>query len=192
MSTSGIHPGTRIHFGAYPVVFLLVAVPGLVQAQDSVYENWACQRCLSAAGWEFDIDGGPAYVTDDAFRFGDYTGLDEQGFSLFGDIFARYWGEDASYLLFEGYTRGQDSSALFFRGGKQSVYEVRASYQSIPRRVFDTTVTPYRGTGTGQLTLPPNWVRAPTTQQMTALASLTSIPYTSSFAQRQARTRHPT
>jgi MtrB/PioB family decaheme-associated outer membrane protein len=48
---------------------------------------------------------------------------------------------------------------------------LRASYQSIPRRVFDTTVTPYLGNGTAQLTLPSNWVRAPTTGQMTALAA---------------------
>ena len=67
--------------------------------------------------------------------------------------------------------RGDKSNALFLKGGKQSLYELRASYQAIPRRIFDTTVTPYLGSSTDTLTLPTNWVRAPTTQQMTALQS---------------------
>jgi len=120
-------------------------------------------------GWEWDIEGGPAYLADDAFRFGDYTGLDEKGVYLFGDVFGRFWGEDASYMIFEGYMRGIDSSALFFKGGKQSKYEVRASYQAIPRRFFAETVTPY--SGVASLILPGNWVRAPSTQQMTELSN---------------------
>ena len=32
--------------------------------------------------------------------------------------------------------------AIFVEGGKQNLYEVRASYQGIPRRIFDTTATP--------------------------------------------------
>ena len=48
---------------------------------------------------------------------------------------------------------------------------MRASYKAIPRRIFDSTVTPYSGNGTDNLTLPSDWVRAPTTQQMTALDS---------------------
>jgi MtrB/PioB family decaheme-associated outer membrane protein len=163
--------GKRIRCGFYPAVLLLGAMTGAGQAEEAGERGWACRSCPSAEGWELDIDLGPAYVNDDAFRFGDYTGLDEKGWNLFGDLFGRYWSDDASYMVFEGYSRGPDSNALFVKGGKQSLYELRASYQSIPRRIFDTTVTPYGGNGTSQLTLPPSWVRAPTTQQMTALAS---------------------
>jgi MtrB/PioB family decaheme-associated outer membrane protein len=149
----------------------MIASTGITPAAESVSNSWNCRNCPSGEGWDVDIDLGPAYVGDDAFRFGDYTGLDEKGWSLFGDVFGTYRDDDANYLVFEGYSRGENASALFLKGGKQSLYELRASYQGIPRRVFDTTVTPYLGNGTNTLTLPPAWVRAPTTQQMTALAA---------------------
>ena len=170
----------RIRYGLYPALALLIVLPAMAQADESSFgeqslggrtpAGWACQKCLPATGWELDVEGGPAYVNDDAFRFGDYTGLDEAGVYLFGDIFGRYRDEDANYLIFEGYARGADANALFIKGGKQSLYELRASYQTIPRRFFDSTVTPYAGNGSDGLTLPQNWVRAPTTGQMTALA----------------------
>ena len=53
--------------------------------------------------------------------------------------------------------------------GVRGAWEVRAGYQAIPRRFFETTVTPYLGSGTGVLTLPETWVRAPTTAGMSAL-----------------------
>jgi MtrB/PioB family decaheme-associated outer membrane protein len=150
---------------------ILLALSGLPVAafsQDAPSLDWPCESCALSDGWEWDIEVGPAYLADDAFRYGDYTGLDEKGVYLFGDVFGRFWGEGASYMTFEGYMRGIDSSALFFRGGKQSKYEVRASYQSIPRRFFNETVTPY--SGVASLALPSNWVRAPSTQQMTELS----------------------
>ena len=88
---------------------------------DPAPRDWTCEVCLSAAGWELDIEGGPAYVNEDAYRFGDGTGLDrERRLYLFGDVFGRYWNEDAGYMQFEGYLRGQDATAIFFKGGKQS------------------------------------------------------------------------
>ena len=160
-------------FRSGAVLFALAGLPGLALAQDSPPENWNCESCPLSAGWEWDIEGGPAYLADNAFRYGDYTGLDDKGLYLFGDVFGRYWSEDASYIVLEGYARGVDSSALFFKGGKQSRYEIRASYQAIPRRFFDTTVTPY--SGAADLNLPTDWVRAPSTQQMTELDNA-SVP----------------
>ncbi len=151
------------------LLFALAGLPVAAFSQDAPPQNWSCESCALSDGWEWDIEGGPAYLADDAFRYGDYTGLDEKGVYLFGDVFGRYWGEDASYMVFEGYLRGIDSSALFFKGGKQGKYEVRASYQAIPRRFFNETVTPY--SGTANLVLPGNWVRAPSTQQMTELSN---------------------
>ncbi len=130
-----------------------------------------CTLCPSAAGWELDIKAGPGYVSGDNFKFGDYTGLDDDGLYLFGDIFARYWGENAEFVRFEGYRLGQDSRALFIEGGKQGLYKVRTSYQGIPRRIFDTTSTPYQGSGNDTLNLPASWVRASTTQGMSQLGN---------------------
>ena len=153
------------------MLLLLIFAHSTGLAQETRRADGDCDRCVSAAGWELDVEGGPAYVDDDAFPFGNYTGFDEKGWYLLSDFFGRYWGEDASYLVLEGSLSTNDANKLFVKGGRQSLYELRASYLAIPRRLFDTTVTPYLGNGTNQLTLPPNWVRAPTTQQMTALSS---------------------
>jgi MtrB/PioB family decaheme-associated outer membrane protein len=164
MKTPGQH-GLKRYTLMLPLVFLCCAAG----AQQVNVQDRACRRCPSGDGWELDVKGGPAYVTDDAYNFGDYTGLDEDGGYLFGDVFGRYRGEDSSYATFEGFTRNSDSSAFFLKGGKQSVYELRASYQAIPRRIFNTAATPYDSNGSNSRVLPPDWVRAPTTQLMTAL-----------------------
>jgi MtrB/PioB family decaheme-associated outer membrane protein len=148
-------------------IIAIALVHGSALAQET--NAATCALCGPASGWELDIKAGPGYVFGDNFRFGDYTGLEEKGLYLFGDVFARYWGEDAEFMRIDSYRLGQDSRALFIEGGKQGVYKVRASYQGIPRKIFDTTSTPYGGNDT--LNLPTNWVRAPTTQGMTELGN---------------------
>ena len=124
---------------------------------------WACQLCSPSEGWELDILAGPGYVSDDEFKFGDYTGLDDDGWYLFGDFFARYRGEQGHHARLEGYRLGQDSRAIFIKGGKQGLFKTHMSYQGIPRRIHDDTETPYGGSGTDRLNLPAGWVRAPST-----------------------------
>jgi len=156
-------PNIRLH-----VLLALSGLPVAAFSQGTAALNWSCESCVLSDGWQWDIEAGPAFLADDAFRYGDYTGLDEDGVYVFGDVFGRFWGEDASYMIFEAYMRGIDSGALFFKGGKQSKYEVRASYQAIPRKFFTETMTPY--SGGASLVLPDNWIRAPSTQQMTELS----------------------
>jgi len=150
-------------------VIATVLVHGSAQAEGTGAP--VCELCGPVSGWELDIKAGPGYVSGDNFRFGDYTGLEDDGLYLFGDVFARYRGEDAEFVRFEGYRLGQDSRALFIEGGKQGLYKLRASYQGIPRKIFDSTSTPYNGSGNDTLNLPAGWVRAPTTQGMTQLGN---------------------
>ena len=162
----GPGPCARVSLAAGWVI--LAAVQASADEPDT--SLWACELCAPSNGWEIDVEAGPGYVSSDGFRFGDYTGLDD-GFHLLGNVFARYWGEDAHYMRLDGYRLGLDSRAFFLEGGKLSRYQVRASYQGIPRRIFDTTSTPYSGNGSDRLTLPADWVRAPSTQGMTELDS---------------------
>jgi MtrB/PioB family decaheme-associated outer membrane protein len=147
-------------------------IPGLSYAQEnSAPPGWTCSRCLAADGWELDIKAGPAYVGDDDYKFGDYTGLDDDGVYLFGDALALYRDQEGHYVNFEGFTYSSDAGAFFLEGGRQGVYELRASYQAIPRRLFDATQTPYVSATASNLSLPAAWVRAPNTQGMTALGA---------------------
>ena len=165
-----MNPSTRSGT-IYAALVLLITLARVAQAQETVNEVRDCRTCPSGAGWEVDIEGGPAYLSDDAFAFGNYTGFDQKGWYLLSDFFGRYWGENANYVVLEGSLGTPDANKLFVRGGRQSLYELRFSFVQIPRRVFDTSSTPYQGNGRDQLSLPASWVRAPTTQQMTALQS---------------------
>ncbi len=155
-------------------VFALIAMlyAGTASGQDIQESIWDCSSCPESSGWEFDVTAGPVAVFgDDLFNFGDYTGLDEEGVYVSGGLFARYWGDNAQFFNLEGYRLGLDSKAVFVEGGKQDRYAVRASYQGIPRRIFDTTATPFRESGQQELNLLNGWVRAPTTQGMTQLGN---------------------
>jgi MtrB/PioB family decaheme-associated outer membrane protein len=151
---------------------LILAFIGLTVAPPSAHpadadpSGWRCQLCAPSNGWEIDAEGGAGYVADDEFYFGDYSGLDNDGAYLGGDVFARYWSPHADQLRIEGYRLGLDSRAIRVKGGRQGLVKLRASYQGIPVRVYDTTVTPYRGNGSDSLKLPAGWVRSPTTQGM--------------------------
>jgi MtrB/PioB family decaheme-associated outer membrane protein len=149
----------------------LVVTPRPAHPGDVDTSDWDCQLCAPSNGWEIDAEAGVGYVADDEFYFGNYSGLDDDGTYLSGDLFARYWSTHGDQLRLEGYRLGQDSRAILVKGGRQSLYKLRASYQAIPVRQYDSTVTPYRGNGSDKLTLPAGWVYAPTTQGMTQLDS---------------------
>ncbi len=131
--------------------------------------GWRCDRCDQGRSWNLDLTLAPAYVADDAFRFGDYTGMDEQGGYLTGDVMANYVDERAGYLRLAGFTLSPEFTNLSVETGRQGAWELRGAYQAIPRRFFDATATPYSGNGSAFLTLPEGWVRAPTTELMTSL-----------------------
>lgn len=128
-----------------------------------------CELCGPAAGWELDAELGVGYVSDDEFHFGDYTGLDGDGPYAVGNVFGRLWTDDARYGRIEGHRLGQDSRALFLEAGRQGLYQLRASYQEIPRRINDTAATPFRNSTSERRGLPDDWVRANTTQGMSTL-----------------------
>lgn len=144
-------------------------LPGKAMA-DNDADAWNCSLCSPASGWELDLSAGPFGVFgDDLFHFGDFTGIDDTGLYGSGDLFARYRGENASFFNVEGYRLGLESSSIFAEGGQQGLFVVRASYQGIPRRLYDSTATPYRSSGNERLNLLQGWVHAPTTAGMTEL-----------------------
>lgn len=138
--------------------------------------EWQCQLCKPQYGWQFSLEGGPQYVSEDAYKFGDFTDLGDDGFNFSGEVHASYWGENANHFKLDGYRLGVDTRAVYAEGGQQGSYKIDAFYRGIPRRFYDTGATPFSGNGSDRLTLPGDWVRAPSTQDMTALdSSLKSV-----------------
>ena len=133
--------------------------------------KWKCKFCEFEEGYSGEVEIGAGYVSDSSFKFGEYNGLFEEGAYFIGNATARYRGEDAEYMDLFIRDLGLETRSLGIEGGTQGKYKLFLRYDEIPHYISDTAVTPYLGTGSNTLTLPPGWVRAPTTAGMTDLNS---------------------
>lgn len=120
------------------------------------------------------VEIGVGYVSDSSFKFGKYTGLENEG--LYGvlsfDVGGRApWdGEIASWWRATASDLGLNSREIGVEGGVQGKYRVYAGYDEIPTYRSDSASTIYNGAGPdGIQRLPGNWVPAQTTAGMTQL-----------------------
>lgn len=128
-----------------------------------------CENCPFETGMNGEVEVGVGDVSDDSFKFGDYTGLNEEGAYFIGNADLRYRGEDARYWDLTAEDLGLDSRALNVEGGRQGVYKWFLDYSELPKLLLDTSRSPFLGEGGDVLSLPPGWVPAGTTGGMTAL-----------------------
>ena len=125
-------------------------------------------RRLTTADSEVEV--GLGYVSDDSFKFGDYTGLHESGAHLIGNAdLVRRDKETARYLELNVRNLGLESRSLGIKGGVQGNYGLRLDYDEIPKFWSDSYQTPFINPGSASLVLPPNWVRGATTATMPTL-----------------------
>lgn len=120
------------------------------------------------------VEIGVGYVSDSSFKFGKYTGLENEG--LYGvlsfDVGGRApWdGEIASWWRATASDLGLNSREIGVEGGVQGKYRVYAGYDEIPTYRSDSASTIYDGAGPdGIQRLPGNWRPAQTTAGMTQL-----------------------
>ena len=151
---------------AAPLALLAPAV-SLAQVDTS---DWACESCPFDQGYRAEIDAGASSVSEDAARFGNYTGHDEEG--TYADVSGHGRYANEGYRM-DWYAEdlGLDARALELSTGKQGVFDFRLGYRDIPFRRFDTSSTVFLPTTGDSLTLPGGWVPASTTDQMTQLSS---------------------
>jgi len=164
-------PGSHLALGC-ALVALLAGAPGPARGQDQApdFSQWKCERCPEYYGWTGTLDFGLGWVSDDSLRFGNYRGLEESGAygALDGD--ARFRDADSRYVVVRARDLGLDSRQLDIRGGRQGYYEVRLGWHEIPTYRGFGAQTPFLGQGGDLLTLPADWVPAPNSSEMTALA----------------------
>ena len=147
----------------------LLMISGTSHAADSRPTDWQCANCAFPQGVKLETTAGAGYQSDDSFKFGDYTGLDNDGAFLVGDFTADYFGENAMRWRAEGQNLGLDSRQLDLAGGWQGRLDLRLGYDELPRRLFENSQTVYGSPGADSQILPAGWVRAPNTADMTAL-----------------------
>jgi len=132
--------------------------------------GWKCQFCPFESGYQADVTAGGSYVSEDAAKFGDATGYDEQGAYVNVDGEGKY-ASDGYRLSWYAEDLGLDSRVLEIDGGRQGKYGFHLGYSELPQRVFDTTSTVFAASGPHTLSLPGSWVPAALTSDMTALSS---------------------
>ena len=153
-----------------PVLLLSVQSPA-TEAQETDPAIYKCKQCVKYTGWSGVFDFGLGWVSGDSAGFGDYRGLDEEGFyaALDGDL--HYRSLQGRYLDLYADNLGYESREFDIRGGNRGQYELRFGWQEIPRYLGYGTQTPFLGAGTDNLTLPDDWVKANTTSGMSTLDS---------------------
>jgi len=149
-------------------VLLVVGLHALAaRSQPAAPAGWVCRYCPFEAGSVSEWSLGTGYVSDDSGKFGDYTGLDEQGFHALVDGTWRSWTESGDYWQLRADNIGLESRSVALDGGRPGRFRVRLRYDELPHYPIDAAVTPFDGTG--RLVLPASWVAAGTTTGMTAL-----------------------
>jgi len=134
------------------------------------FENWKCRFCpFPEKGVSGDAGASAIDVSDDSARFGDYTGLDEEGARINAGADMVYRAGSGYAITLDARDLGLDSRSLALQAGRQGRWTVDLSWDELPRRLDDSVSTVYEGLGSSRLTLPSNWVRGNFTSELSAL-----------------------
>lgn len=120
-----------------------------------------------------EIEVGVGHVSDGSFKFGKYTGLEQEG--MFGVLDVNiqkrgpYDGDSARYWSFTGSNLGLTSRDARIEHGEQGDYKVFFEYDQLPTFRSNSAQTIFDGAGSTRLTLPAGWVASGTTAGMTQI-----------------------
>jgi len=102
-----------------------------------------------------DVELGVGYVSDTAWKFGQYNGLYDEGPYGIANIHYKNTNEDnAKYLEIRGTNLGLESRYLRLDAGVQGQQEYFFVYDELPNYQNNTALSPYHGIGSSTLTLP--------------------------------------
>lgn len=160
---------------SWRLALLLVVLPAAALADTPTaapadFADWPCKFCSLDYGWSGALDAGLQFVDSSDYRYGEYSGLKDDGFyATLGGALA-YRNAKGGYLEAQASDLGLASRRIRLEGGQRGLYKLYGGYQGIPQFRFDTASTPFLGSGS-TLSLPGNWVYGADTAQMSALQS---------------------
>ena len=131
----------------------MVCVMGLIQPMAQAQDS-STLEVAQAVPTPNEIELGLGYVFDDAYHFGRYNGLIDQGPYLIGNVRAKHYGEAAGYWRLRGTNLGLDSRYLRLDSGVQGEQEYFIEYSQYPDYENNTAWTPFRSPGDTLLLLP--------------------------------------
>jgi MtrB/PioB family decaheme-associated outer membrane protein len=108
------------------------------------------------------VEGGVGGVGSSSFKFGEYNGLQNSGPFSIGNFDLRggapYDSKSTWRWQAKGTNLGLETRSLYAEFGKQGKYRFFVGYSELLANRSDTYQTPYLGAGTGNFTLPSNWI----------------------------------
>lgn len=152
------------------IVALLAAAaaPALAEAPDT--SGWKCEKCPFEKGYSSEAGLGAIYADGANYSYGRYTGIDEDAKTYVEANASGSWKtESGAFAKYEFTDLGLDSRAGRIVLGRDGQFDVALSYDGLPYRRYDMTVTPF--SGFANLALPAGWVRGTTTATMSSLAA---------------------
>mgnify|MGYP000845290155 FL=1 len=142
-----------------------------VNAAEADFSKWKCDKCEFPEGAKGNFELGGYNVSESSARFGDYTGLNEDGSYALANAMVSWWGKDGMWFNLDGRNLGLDSHFLSASGGLRGLFDIEVYVQNIPRHFADDSRSPLTATGLGVLSLPGDWIRGADTGSMPNLAS---------------------
>jgi MtrB/PioB family decaheme-associated outer membrane protein len=134
------------------------------------FEQWQCRFCpFPEKGVDGNAGASALNVSDDSARFGDYTGLDEEGAYVNAEADLVYRAGGGYAVTMEARNLGLDSRSIDLSAGRQGSWVVDLTWDELPRRLDDSVRTVYSGLGSDTLSLPTGWVRGNFTSDLAAL-----------------------
>src|SRR4030067_681156 len=117
-----------------------------------------------------EIGGAIADLDSKSFKYGEYTGVNDDSIYFAGDVDLSY-NRDAFFLDFRTDNIGLDNRSLYLETGRYGRYKLFLEYDEIPKLISNNSQTIFNGGGGNTLTLPSGWTRGSTTANLTNLTS---------------------
>lgn len=124
----------------------MILTPGAIQAAEATG--------VQAEPSVNEVEIGVGYIENDAYRFGRYNGMTDEGAYIIGNIKAQSYDENADFWKLRGTNLGLDSRYLRFDAGTQGSQQFFIEYDKTPDYENDTATTPFINPGSTNLLLP--------------------------------------
>jgi len=126
-------------------------------AEEPDTSAWQCKYCVLPDGFENTFTLNLANLSNDAFRYGNYSGIDE-GSTVFIDFDLLFINKSGTYFEAQLKNAGLDSLSFESSYGSFGRYQLSFEYQDIPSRKYKGLTTPFTNPSSNELALPNDWI----------------------------------
>jgi MtrB/PioB family decaheme-associated outer membrane protein len=133
-----------------------VLADGFEAASTPDMARWQCEFCPKIPEWTFDITAQLGVLSDDVYRYGNYTGI-KQNQPLFVSGTARHVTQDGDFWITTFKDIGTDAPKISSEYGKREVYKLSVDFQTIPLRKYGNVSSPFVNPESNTLRLPEQW-----------------------------------